>query len=133
MIPIPIILTALSLFLFWNTLNIYGWDTEQGIAKSRTMVFILIVFFELFFAFSCRSFKHNIHKLGFFTNKLLIYSIVFQSLLTILMVNYTYTQEIFELVPLDIMDWIIVLLLSTTGFIYSETIKLIFNRKSQNK
>lgn len=31
---------------FWNTLNINGWDSDYGIA--RTMVFALIVLFELF-------------------------------------------------------------------------------------
>jgi len=42
-------------------------------------------------------------------------------------VNYPLMQEIFDLVPLAFSDWIIVLLLATTGFIYSEIIKL-FNK-----
>jgi hypothetical protein len=39
LIPIPIILTTVTLFLFWNTLNVNGWDSEYGIAKARTMAF----------------------------------------------------------------------------------------------
>jgi Ca2+-transporting ATPase len=125
LIPIPIILATVTLFLFWNTLNVNGWDSEYGIAKARTMAFVLIVFFELFFAFSCRSFRHNIHKLGFLSNKLLIYSLLGEISLIIFIMNYPLMQEIFDLVPLAFSDWIIVLLLATTGFIYSETIKLI--------
>jgi P-type Ca2+ transporter type 2C len=125
LIPIPIILATVTLFLFWNTLNINGWESEYGIAKARTMAFALIVFFELFFAFSCRSFRHNIHKLGFLSNKLLIYSLLGETSLIFFIMNYPPIQEIFELVPLAFSDWIIVLLLATTGLVYSETIKLI--------
>ena len=125
LIPIPIILAIVTLFLFWNTLNVNGWDSEYGIAKARTMAFALIVFFELFFAFSCRSFRHNVHKLGFLSNKFLIYSLLGEIFLIIFSMNYPLMQEIFDLVPLAFSDWIIVLLLATTGLIYSETIKLI--------
>ena len=125
LIPIPVILATVTLFLFWNTLNVNGWDSEYGIAKARTMAFALIVFFELFFAFSCRSFRHNVHKLGFLSNKLLIYSLLGEISLIIFIMNYPPLQEIFDLVPLAFSDWIIVILLGTTGLIYSETIKLI--------
>ncbi|MGE5706661.1 MAG: cation-translocating P-type ATPase, partial [Nitrososphaerales archaeon] len=123
LIPIPIILATVTLFLFWNTLNLNGWDSEEGISKARTMAFALIVFFELFFAFSCRSFRHNIHKLGFLSNKLLIYSLLGEISLIIVIMNYAPIQEIFELVPLAFSDWIIVISLATTGLIYSEIIK----------
>ncbi len=127
LIPIPIILATVTLLLFWNTLNVNGWDSEYGIAKARTMAFALIVFFELFFAFSCRSFKHNVHKLGFLRNKLLIYSLLGETSLIIFFMNYPPIQEIFDLVPLAFSDWIIVLVLATSGLIYSETIKF-FNK-----
>lgn len=131
LIPIPIILATVTLLLFWNTLNVNGWDSDYSIAKARTMVFALIVFFELFFAFSCRSFKHNVHKLGFLNNKFLLYSLLGEASLIIFIINYPPVQEIFDLVPLEIADWIIVIVLSTTGFAYSETIKL-FNKDKLN-
>ena len=132
LIPIPIILATVTLLLFWNTLNVNGWDSDYSIVKARTMVFALIVFFELFFAFSCRSFKHNIHKLGFLSNKLLVYSLLGEASLIIFIINYPPIREIFDLVPLEIADWIIVIVLSTTGFAYSEIIKL-FNKDKINK
>jgi P-type Ca2+ transporter type 2C len=132
LIPIPVILATVTLLLFWNTLNVNGWDSDYSIAKARTMVFALIVFFELFFAFSCRSFKYNIHKLGFLNNKLLVYSLLGEASLIILIINYPPFREIFDLVPLEIADWIIVIVLSTTGFAYSEIIKL-FNKDKINK
>ncbi|MFY9566445.1 MAG: cation-translocating P-type ATPase [Nitrososphaeraceae archaeon] len=127
LIPIPLILATVALLLFWNTLNVNGWDSDYGIAKARTMVFTLTVFFELFFAFSCRSFKYNVNKLGFLNNKPLLYSLLGEVSLLIFIANYPPIQGIFDLVPLEIADWITVILLSSTGFLYSETIKL-FNK-----
>jgi hypothetical protein len=45
--------------------------------------------------------------------------------LIIFFINYPPIQEIFELVPFSFSDWIIVIVLATTGLIYSETIKLL--------
>ncbi|MGZ5548351.1 MAG: cation transporting ATPase C-terminal domain-containing protein [Nitrososphaeraceae archaeon] len=54
-----------------------------------------------------------------------MYSLLGEIFLIIFSMNYPLMQEIFDLVPLAFSDWIIVLLLATTGLIYSETIKLI--------
>jgi len=74
LITIPIILAITSLLLFAYVLQVNGWDSSLAIAKGRTMVFGVIVFFELFFALSCRSFAHNINELRLFGNKMLMYS-----------------------------------------------------------
>jgi hypothetical protein len=70
LITIPIILEITSLLLFAYVLQVNGWDSS--LAKGRTMVFGVIVFFELFFALSCRSFAHNINELRLFGNKMLM-------------------------------------------------------------
>lgn len=40
-------------------------------------------------------------------------------------------QEIFDLVSLGTLDWIIMLSLATTGFVYSEIIKLVSKKHKQ--
>ena len=103
LIPIPLILATVALLLFWNTLNVNGWDSDYGIAKARTMVFTLTVFFELFFAFSCRSFKHNVNQAGIFEQQTAaLYSLLGETSLLIFIVNYPPIQGIFDLVPLEI-------------------------------
>jgi magnesium-transporting ATPase (P-type) len=64
------------------------------------MVFGVIVFFELFFALSCRSFTHNIDELGLFGNKTLLYSLLGESAATLLIMNYSPMQELFLLFKL---------------------------------
>lgn len=76
LVGIPILLSVISLSLFWFVLETNGWDTEFGIDKARTIMFGLLVFFQLFFALSCRSFRHNLITLGVFRNKLLIFSLI---------------------------------------------------------
>jgi Ca2+-transporting ATPase len=129
LIPIPIILAVTSLLLFANVLQVNGWTSNFAVEKARTMVFGLIVFFELFFALSCRSFTHNINKLGLFSNKILIYSLLGESLAVVFIMNFPVMQGLFDFVPLEATDWILLLLLATTGFVYSEIIKLVASKK----
>lgn len=130
LIPIPIILASISLLLFAHILLDNGWNSSFAIEKARTMVFGLIVFFELFFALSCRSFTHTINKLGFFGNKILLYSLLGESMAVIFLMNIPVLQELFDFVYLGATDWMLLLLLATTGFVYSEIIKFIASKKS---
>ncbi len=123
LIPIPIILTVISLSLFLYALQENGWNSNFAVAKGRTMVFGVIVFFELFFVFSCRSFSHNIHKLGLFGNKILIYSLLGESCAILFVLNYPAIQWSFDFVPLELGDWMLLLLLAAAEFVYSEITK----------
>jgi P-type Ca2+ transporter type 2C len=133
LITIPIILAITSLLLFAYVLQVNGWDSSLAIAKGRTMVFGVLVFFELFFAMSCRSFTHNIHELRFFGNKMLLYSLIGESVVILFIMNYSPMQELFDFVPLQLADWILLLLLATTGFVYSEIIKLLTRKMLRRK
>ena len=129
LISVPIILASISLLLFAYVLQTNGWNSNFAVEKARTMVFGLIVFFELFFALSCRSFNHNINKLGLFSNKILLYSLLGESFAILFIMNYPVMQGLFDFVSLDLADWMLLLLLATTGFVYSEIIKFIASRK----
>jgi P-type Ca2+ transporter type 2C len=129
LVPVPIILALISLLLFGYILQANGWNSNFAVEKARTMVFGLIVFFELFFALSSRSFTHNINKLGFFSNIILLYSLLGESLAIVFIMNYPAMQGLFDFVSLEAADWILLLLLATTGFVYSEIIKLIASRR----
>jgi hypothetical protein len=43
--------------------------------------------------------------------------------------NYPVMQRLFDFVSLQAADWILLLLLATTGFVYSEIIKFIDSKK----
>jgi Ca2+-transporting ATPase len=129
LIPIPIILASISLLLFVTVLQDNGWNSTYAVQKARTMIFGVIVFFELFFALSSRSFTHTINKLGFFSNKILLYSLLGESSAIVFIMNYPVMQRLFDFVSLQAADWILLLLLATSGFVYSEIIKFIASKK----
>jgi len=132
LVGIPIVLAVTSLALFWYVLDVNGWQSDSGVAKARTMVFGLIVFFELFFTLSCRSFTHNIIRLDLLGNKMLIYSLIGEFVVMLFIMNHPVMQQVFELVALDIAEWIIMILLATTGFVFSEVVKIVAKSKTRN-
>lgn len=111
-----------------------GAGGEMIINKARTMLFGLIVFFELFLALSMRSFRHNIIKLGFLGNRLLVFALVGESAVILVIMNYPPLQYLFDLTPLQFSEWLLVLGLAATGFVYSEGVKFIsaINSRSSN-
>jgi Ca2+-transporting ATPase len=133
MVGIPIILSVASLSLFWFLLESNGWESEQSISKARTMIFGLIMFFELFFSLSCKSLKNSIINRSLLNNKLLTYSLIVEVIVILLIMNYQPTQEVFDLVPLNTTEWFIMLALAATGFAYSEVAKIVSKKNTKPK
>ncbi|MEG6522158.1 calcium-transporting P-type ATPase, PMR1-type [Desulfotomaculum sp. 1211_IL3151] len=76
---------------------------------ARTMAFNTLVFFQLFFVFSCRSEHHSIVEVGLFGNPHLVLAVLISASLQ-LAVNYiSFLQPIFHTVPLELKHWLIVL------------------------
>ncbi len=128
MIGISLILSVISLSLFWYILQAEGWQSEAAISKARTMVFGLFVFFQLFFALASRSLRHTLVRVGILTNKILLYSLVGETLAVLLIMNHPVLQEAFDFAPLGISDWAIMISLATTGFIFTEVSKALRQR-----
>ncbi len=131
-IGVTVIIGSLSALLFWQVLEINDWS-DFAISKARTMLFGFIVFQEIFFAISCRSLRHSIPALGLFKNKLLVYSLIGESLLVLLFMNYSTLMGIFDFVTLELTDWLLILILAPTSFVYSEVLKIVLRRRSKNK
>ncbi len=127
-VGVSILIGAMSILLFWHVLEVNGW-TEFAVDKARTMVFGFIVFEEIFFALSCRSLRRSITTLGFFSNRLLVYSVIGQSLVTLFIMNHVPLMEIFDLVALGLSDWILIFILTPVTFVYSEIVKVVVGRK----
>ena len=131
-IGVSILIGSLSILLFWHILEINSWS-EFAVSKARTMLLGFIVFQEIIFAVSCRSLRHNIPALGFFKNKILVYSLIGESLLVLLIMNYPVLMGIFDFVTLEMTDWLLILLLAPITFVYSEVLKIILRRRNLRK
>ncbi|MQL53861.1 HAD-IC family P-type ATPase, partial [Desulfofundulus thermobenzoicus] len=98
-----------------STLLVFAWACHRGhgsLELARTMAFNVLVFSQLFFVFTCRSEHHSIWEVGLFSNPYLLLS-VFCSMVLQLAVNYVpFLRPVFHTRPLDVYQWIIILLVS---------------------
>jgi len=81
------------------------------------MAFMQACIFELVVVWNCRSERHNAFKVGFFSNKFLLFAVITSFLLTISLCYIPIFQLMFSTVPLGPFDWIWVFAISNLGFI----------------
>lgn len=93
------------------------------------MVFATIVFFEIFFAFSCRSFNRTFVGTGPLGNKSLVVVVLGQAALMPFLFQIPVLANLFSVTALTPAEWLIVIGLSSLGFILSELAKIL--RKKQ--
>lgn len=110
-----ILMTIASLILF---------NSEQAnLEKARTMVLMTVIIFELLLVFVCRSRKKNMFA-EFFSNKLLIYSVLIALILQIVLV-YTPLADLFKVTALNLIDWLKIIGFAVAGIIILEVRKII--------
>jgi Ca2+-transporting ATPase len=126
-----------KLLIFWIAtlmtlilLPTFQWANQaKGLLYAQTMIFTTVVMFEMFNAFNCRSERHPISRIGFFTNRWLVAAVT-TSILMQLIVLYTPAFDIlFETLPLSLTDWLIIIPLSPTPLITTELVKLLFPQR----
>ncbi len=116
-------IASLALFLVYY---------QTDLAKARTMALTTAVFCELFLVSTCRSDK-NIWKIGIFSNKAVIYSIIIAFALQITAI-YTPLASVFEFSRLSIPELLLTIAVASTSLIFFEITKMIktkMNSKSQ--
>ncbi len=106
-----------------------GWECNN-IDKGRTMALMTAIFFELIFAFSRRSDKLPLYKVGIFSNKWLVRAVLATAVIQIIML-YTPLNIVFKVTPLRLAEWAIILGLASIGFIVFETKKILIHNKEQ--
>jgi Ca2+-transporting ATPase len=85
----------------------------RPIEEARAMAFVQATLQELVIVWNCRSEKHNAFKVGFRSNKFLLVAVLVSAILTVI-IPYTY---LFGTAPLDLIDWLVILPFSLSGFL----------------
>jgi magnesium-transporting ATPase (P-type) len=118
-------LLSTGAFIFFE----YAIMLGKSEAYARTIAVNIFVFGELLYLFNCRSLKYSMFKIGVFSNPLLWVGVISMILLQILFTYAPIMNRVFHTKPIDISDWIWVLL---TGIIIYTTVgldKSLRNRK----
>lgn len=108
----------------------YDWSGID-VQTAETMAFVTLSLCELFRAYTVRSERVSIFRLGVFSNKYMQYAVGFSIVLLLLVVNVSFLQPVFNTHFLTPREWLIVLGLSTIPAIAEEIMKF-FLRMQKN-
>ncbi|MDN3670519.1 HAD-IC family P-type ATPase [Echinicola jeungdonensis] len=108
-------------------LGVFFWFIDQGIEKARTAVFITMAMTQLYNLYNMRSLKKATISMGYFTNKYINFAFILSLLIQILIIEIPFFQEIFDFSKVNIAEFSVLVILSSTalwmGEIYKAWIK----------
>ncbi len=121
-----LVMTAAVLFSFWlGCQRGGGMLTEIGLATGRTYAFVTLIACELLRAYSARSEKYSIFKIGIFSNRNMnMATLLSFGLLLVVMVVPTF-RDIFNLTQFHLHDWDVVLLIAIMPLVFGEITKAV--------
>jgi magnesium-transporting ATPase (P-type) len=94
--------------------------------KAITMIFLGIVIMQIANIFSCRSEKYSAFKLGFFSNKLIFWGIVFELIFASIIIYTPFFQKVFQTTAIGWSDWAILFIFALLIFLAEELRKKLY-------
>ncbi|MFQ5942523.1 MAG: cation-translocating P-type ATPase [Anaerolineales bacterium] len=110
------------------TLSAYFIGLKFFPDSARTMAFATISFSELLRAFTSRSDRYPLLKIGIFTNRAMLYAVATSALLLLAVIYIPFLQPIFDTVPLGANEWAIILPLLLVPALVAELTKAFLSR-----
>ncbi len=86
----------------------FYYNFTGDIEKTRTMVFVLVAFDSLFFAYIVKSFRQSVLSKETFRNKWLNWSVLVSLLILVSGVYIPFLQKILKVSPMNLDDWIVI-------------------------
>lgn len=117
-----IIVASLLAFISAFSLFIIELQTSGNASKAITIVFTQTMMFEFFLVFNCRSEKKCAFRINPLENKKLLIAIIISLILQVVIIYTPMLQSIFKVVPLDFMDWIMIILFSSVALLVTPEI-----------
>ncbi len=103
---------VVEIIAFW-----WGFNVQGSLQKARTMVFAVACFYELVVIWNCRSETRHAFRVGFLNNKALLAAVMISIFSTLLVIYTPALQFLFQTISLDSNDFILVIMLSLSGFL----------------
>jgi len=112
------------------TIPLFKYFLPQGLDKARTVTFVSMSMFQLFNALNMRSLRNSLFKIGIFSNKFLIGGLTASFLAMLGVIYLPWIQGIFQFVPLGLKEFLLIILISSSVFVFGEIYKLIRYRNN---
>lgn len=104
---------------------------DPNIPMWQTVAFATLTLSELFRAFTARSERISLYKLGVFTNKTMNMAVVFSILVVVAVIYVPFLQVIFGTVPLAAIDWVWILPFALLASIAAELTKIYLRARAR--
>ncbi len=123
-----------SLAVGGASLLAYRWGLmhyPDDIEKARTITFVTLITAELLRAYSSRSQRHTLFKIGFFSNMTMVWATMASFALMLGVLYIPFLHNIFYTFPLGLTDWRIVLQFAFIPLVFGELIKVVFKNRNE--
>ena len=121
--PIIMIAAVLSLFSF-------TYFRSGNLPQAQTIAFLTVAMFEMFQAFAARSTYLPSLRVGLFKNKLLVLAVLLSLAVCFSVIYVPWLQSIFKTTALSLAEIVIIVGISSTGFIYLEIHKWVTSKRA---
>jgi P-type Ca2+ transporter type 2C len=130
-----VIIFAIGLITDLMLLGLLYWFMYQGLEISyiRTMIFAALAIDSLFYVFSCRSLRKGIFHINPLKNKFLLFSWIFGVFALLVALYVPFFNSLLKTVPLNFIDWMILIFLGVTEIIFIEIVKHYFIIRHQTE
>ncbi len=98
---------------------------------AQTMAFVTLAASELARAYTARSELYPLHRIGFFTNKLMQYAVSTSLALLLLVIYVPFLRNVFDTIPLNLTHWAYMIPLILLPSIMAEITKIYLRRLHQ--
>ncbi|UCS92033.1 HAD-IC family P-type ATPase [Echinicola marina] len=126
-------LLMMSIIMVGLCILIYFWNMNEGIEKVRTAVFVTMSTTQLFNLFNMRSLDRSVFSIGFFSNRWVHLSFILSLAVEVLIIEIPFFQRIFDFVHLGFLEFLGLILISSSVLWVGELYKLFRKRYPSNK
>jgi Ca2+-transporting ATPase len=120
-----IAIAGVTLFAFWRGLMHTTLPLEQRLPVAETMAFITLSSSELLRAFTARSERYPLLKIGIFSNKWMNIAVLTSFVLMLCVIYIPFLNPIFQTQPLGLKEWELMLPLLLIPSIVAELTKMV--------
>ncbi|HPS41073.1 MAG TPA: cation-translocating P-type ATPase [Anaerolineaceae bacterium] len=124
-----IAITAVTLFAFWRGLNLNGASFVDNLPYAETMAFLTLSLSEILRAFTARSERYPLLKIGIFSNKWMNLAGISSLILVLAVVYLPFLNPVFQTTPIGFQQWELILPLLLVPSIAAELTKFVITRR----
>lgn len=124
-----IAIAGVTLFAFWRGLTHVELSGADRLALAETMAFVTLSISELLRAYTARSERYPLLKIGIFSNKWMNRAVLLSLVLLLVVVYVPFLQKVFQTYPLNWQAWSLIIPLFFIPSIAAEISKVVIYRK----